>query len=161
MWKSRPSIDFHYSCSAQPLESGQGRSPYTLYTHPFTGPLLTQKCHRARSREAGGGRGTPGLPVVSAACSPSSVADLHRCEAASRDKEERILQRFMWKLACYITVWIYALLETWRGGACNPMIDRKWEIGQPSASRGWKWPLRRYKCFTTTLSNLQNESLWN
>lgn len=94
MWKSRPSIDFHYSCAAQPLESCQGRSPYTLYTHPFTGPLLTQTRHRAQSR-GGGGRGTPGLPVVSAACSLSSVADLHRCEAASRDKEERILQRFM------------------------------------------------------------------
>lgn len=144
------------------------RSAAPVLPGPLTLHAIYASIHRPSAysntppgSEPGGGRGTPGLPVVSAVCSLSSVADLHRCEAASRDKEERILQRFMWKLACYITVWIYALLETWRGGACNPMIERKWEIGQPSASHGGKWPLRRYKCFTTALSNLQNESLWN
>lgn len=79
-----PCIRFHYSCTAQALESGLGRSPYTLRIHSQA--RLTQTRQRAWSRG-----GTPALPRLSAALSPSGVADLHRWEAT----EERILQRVM------------------------------------------------------------------
>lgn len=56
-----PCVGFHYSCTAQPLESGLGRSPYTLRIHLQA--LLTETRHRAPSPGALSLGPTPALPV--------------------------------------------------------------------------------------------------
>lgn len=73
--------------------------PLTLHaTHSFTGPAYSNTPPGAEPR---------GDSCVSGTFRSAFTERRGRSTqvwSGSRDKEERILQRFMWKLACYITI---------------------------------------------------------